>query len=219
MKSAKAVVFDIDGTLSPELSWTFLTKSMGASVDGHLQIYQSYKSCELDYKESKKQLIDLWNSTGNSNYDYMKAIFDSIALHNNAKLIIDSILKSYDICLITGSIDIYAKSIADRLGISNYYSNTTLIWQDCKLIDMDYHLDQAELKKEQFIDYCLRNNFDPNECIVVGDSENDLGLFDLSKRGVLIGSSDNKALKTKSWKSVTELSELLSILNISNDQN
>lgn len=40
----KAVVFDIDGTLSPEVSWLALTRDLGASVEEHAQIYADYKA-------------------------------------------------------------------------------------------------------------------------------------------------------------------------------
>jgi FMN phosphatase YigB (HAD superfamily) len=59
MEKSKAVVFDIDGTLSPEISWLALTRDLGASVEQHIQIYQDYKEGRIDYEASKDQLIGI----------------------------------------------------------------------------------------------------------------------------------------------------------------
>lgn len=45
--SSKAIIFDIDGTLSPEVSWLALTRDLGASVEEHIQIYKNYKEGKL----------------------------------------------------------------------------------------------------------------------------------------------------------------------------
>ena len=71
MRTPKAVVFDIDGTLSPEVSWLALTRDLGAPVDQHVQIYNDYKEGLIDYPTSKAQLIGLWRATGNANKEFL----------------------------------------------------------------------------------------------------------------------------------------------------
>jgi phosphoserine phosphatase len=43
----KAAIFDIDGTLSPEVSWTELTHRLGTSVEEHLRIFGKYRRGEI----------------------------------------------------------------------------------------------------------------------------------------------------------------------------
>jgi phosphoserine phosphatase len=47
----KAVIFDIDGTLTEHVSWVCLTEGLGASVDAHDIIYQAYLSEAITYEE------------------------------------------------------------------------------------------------------------------------------------------------------------------------
>lgn len=46
----KAIIFDIDGTLTPQNSWTAFTADMGASVEDHLSIYRSHLDGDNDIK-------------------------------------------------------------------------------------------------------------------------------------------------------------------------
>ena len=63
----KAVVFDIDGTLSPHVSWTKLTALLGAPVSGLNKIYENLKNGNSRYRESKYALLKLWEDTGKLN--------------------------------------------------------------------------------------------------------------------------------------------------------
>lgn len=124
----KAVVFDIDGTLTPDISWTTLTNKLGASADKHLRIYQDLKENKLTYEKSKERLLKLWKETGNAHRSYIKNLFEKWTIRNEAKNIVKYLKsKGFIICLITGSLDLYAKIIAKRLGIKYFYSNTTLV--------------------------------------------------------------------------------------------
>jgi phosphoserine phosphatase len=75
--TAKAIIFDIDGTLSPEISWLALTRDLGASVDEHIRIYTDLKQGRIDYPESKRQLINLWRATGNANKAFFQKLFEN----------------------------------------------------------------------------------------------------------------------------------------------
>lgn len=110
--------------------------------------------------------------------------------------------------------DIYAEIVARKLGIEHWYANTTLHWDDKnELLDMDYELAQADKKLEQFNEFCKDQNLKPQDCIVVGDGENDLGLFKLSGKGVLVlGDEKADEYKQYAWKVAEDLGELEDIL-------
>ena len=63
----KAVVFDIDNTLTNDVSWLKATELLGASVEKHVDIFDKFSKNKLSYKVSKQQLIQLWEDTGNNN--------------------------------------------------------------------------------------------------------------------------------------------------------
>lgn len=209
MESVKAIIFDIDGTLSPEVSWTALTRDLGGSVDDHIAIYQQYKAGQTDYQGSKQQLLDMWSATGNATKAHFAALFESWPLASSAAEVVATLAKDYAVCLITGSMDLYAETVARKLQVSDFYANTSLLWDDAgNLVDMDYELSQANRKLEQFLDYCTSHNIKPEECIVVGDSDNDIALFTASKRGVAIGADIPEPLRAVSWKTIRTLDEL-----------
>ena len=214
MEIPKAIIFDVDGTLSPEISWTALTRDLGASVEDHTAIYHQYKEGQINYTGSKRQLIDLWQATGNANKNYFLTLFESWPLIPEAPSIVENLAEKYSICLITGSMDLYAQTVAQKLHVTDYYANTTLHWGETgSLLNMDYELNQAKRKLEQFLSYCSLHSIKPEECIVVGDSENDITLFEASGRGVAIGSEIPESLRKVSWQTIQTLDELPALVN------
>jgi HAD superfamily phosphoserine phosphatase-like hydrolase len=211
MKKSEAVVFDIDGTLSPEVSWLALTRDLGAPVEQHVQIYKDYKEGKIGYEVSKDQLIGLWRSTGNANKAFFGQLFDSLPLDPAAEKVVQAAKVGHLVCLITGSMDLYAETVARKLGIDKWYANTTLHWDDQgNLVDMDYELNQAAKKLEQYTQFCNKNGLGVEDCLVVGDGENDEKLFEVCRRGVLIGSDPES--ETYAWKRIAQLADFEQIL-------
>lgn len=211
MKRAVAVVFDIDGTLAPEVSWLALTRDLGASVERHIQIYTDYKEGKTDYVTSKAQLVDLWRATGNANRTFFVQLFDALPLDSDAQWIVQLAKMDRVVCVITGSMDLYAQAVSRKLGIEHWYANTRLHWDDQgNLVDMDYELDQAGKKLEQYLQFCEDNNLDKENILVLGDGENDEKLFEVCKQGVLIsGGSDGE---THARTRITRLADFEQIL-------
>jgi len=206
----KAVVFDIDGTLTPQISWLTITEKLQASVDKHDFIYKEFKKNKILYKKAKEKLINLWRETGKANKDFFTKIFKEMPLKKEAKEIIDYFkLKGILVCLITGSVDLYAEIIANRLNVKNYYSNTQLIWdKKGELIDFNYDRNQGEKKLKQFKDFCLRYDLNHKDILIVGDDENDINLFKYTNHGIAVKSPSSHKLEQYAWKTVVNLSEL-----------
>ncbi len=213
MEQVRAVIFDIDGTLSPEISWLSLTRDLGGSVDSHIGIYQAYKNGETTYEQSKQELITLWQSTGNANKPFFQALFERWPLVDGVEDIASNTQERFVVCLITGSMDLYAETVARKLGVSEWHANTTLHWdEDGNLADMDYTLDQSQMKLEQFLGFCSAHQLEPEQCVVVGDSDNDVSLFEESGHGVAVGSEIPKALAKHAWKTIETIQQFESTL-------
>ncbi len=213
LNKVKAVIFDIDGTLSPEISWTLLTKDLGGSAEQHLKIFKDLSDEKIGYEDSKEQLLNLWRATGRATKSDFRAIFENWPLRDAAKEVIDFlIIKGYKISIITGSTDLYAEIVAKRLGIPFYFANTELVWdKEDNLVDFRYFRDQAKKKLEQFLEFCHQQNLEPKDCVVVGDDTNDIELFKIT-RGVALKSPDSAEIEKIAWKTIVNLSELKEIL-------
>src|SRR5580700_9111795 len=116
-ENMQAVILDIDSTLSPEVSWLALTRDLGASVEEHTRIFEDYKSGRISYPESRRQLISLWQSTGNANRSYLEKVFTTWPFVDQAESTIEWLKSRFTLCLITGSVDLYAETVAKRLNI------------------------------------------------------------------------------------------------------
>ena len=152
---------------------------------------------------------------GKAKKGFIEAAFDNWEVKDDAHDLI-SWLKAADfcICLITNSVGIYAKHVAKRLSVDNYCANAELYFdEEGNLTDFHYETDQAEVKLRQFGEYCLAKGLSPKECVPIGDSDNDIGLFRLTGNGILVENSKaTETLRQASWKTVRSLSEIKEIL-------
>lgn len=213
LKDIKAVVFDIDGTIMSDISWTRLTEGLGASSTEHMRIFDDFKAGKMSYKQAKAELIALWKKSGELGRERFAGIFGGWRLKDGAEELFKNLKsKGYIVCLITGSMDMFAEIVANKAGADVWYANTALVWdKNNSLEDFIYHPKQAEKKLEQFLDFCKKNDIAPNQCVVVGDDENDIELFKISK-GIAVESPTSVHLDKIAWKKVKDLTEIQQML-------
>lgn len=213
-KNIEAVVFDLDGTLTPGNSWTDLTRDLGGSVLNHLEIFGKHISGEASYEEARGQLTRLWQATGNANRDCIKSMYESWPIRPEANPLIGW-LKQNDflVCLITGSTIDYAEHIAKRLGVEDYFASAGFMFdENGDLTDFYYVLDQAAAKTEHLDIFCSTHAISPQRCLVVGDSGNDVDLFNVTGNGLLLGDSQNESLVRAASKRISTLTEVIEVL-------
>jgi len=210
--SVKALIFDIDGTLSSEVSWLKLTEGLGASVTKHSEIFEKYLQRKIPYTKAKGDLINLWQSTGNANKAYMSQMFSSWKLKDDANKVISYLRSRYKIVLISGSVDLYVQTVADKLQIEDWYANTKLDWDNKdNLIDFHYFRDQALKKLRQFRHFKKKYSLVNRECAVVGDGDNELLLFQRVKVSVVVKKEPHPELEPYTYKKIDKLTELKKI--------
>jgi HAD superfamily phosphoserine phosphatase-like hydrolase len=210
MPKFEAAIFDIDGTLSPVISWMALTRDLGASVEKHLDIYRAMDADGLPYEEAKQRLLRLWQRTGNANRKFIENLYETWPLRDGAEELIRYLQsKECIVCLITGSIEQYAKIMAKRLGVEHWYGNREMVWdREGNLIDFHYDHGQAKRKLAQFIEFCTEQKISPENCLVVGDDENDRELFIRSGHGVAVKSKTSHQLDDVAWQKVDDLLDI-----------
>lgn len=215
MGKIKAIIFDIDGTLTPQNSWTAFTRDIGGSVADHLAIYSDHIHGKIGLDESKKLLLKMWQATGKATKQHIEQVFDTWPVRDDAQDLVEWLQQNgYRVCLITGSVGVYAKHIADKLGVEDYYSNAELYFDKRgKLSDFHYTANQAEVKLDQFSEFCKSKSIKPTECFAIGDGDNDIELFKLTKHGILID-NDKVAdeLRVSAWKTINNLIEVKDLL-------
>jgi phosphoserine phosphatase len=209
----KAVVFDIDNTLTDDVSWLRITELLGASVAEHENIFKRMLNHELSYIDARDQLVQLWQATGNARRAYWEAMFAAWPLKAGARELVQHVHEQgYQTALITGSVDLFAEAIARQLDVSHWYANTRLEWDvEGNLVTFHYILDQAGRKLEQLQDFAGATGVLITDCAVVADGANDAETFRATKHGIVVGAGDASLLKV-SWKQVDTLAEVAAIL-------
>lgn len=215
MRKYKAVIFDIDGTLTRHNSWRSFTHGIGASVEDHMKIYGDHLSGKISLEESKRLLLKMWQATGKANRSNIDRLYEEWFIREDAQELIDWLRsQQYRIYLITGSVGIYAQHIAARLGVADYISSAELYFNDAgDLVDFHYTADQGAAKLVQMQDYCNHQRIQPNECVPVGDGDNDIELFRVTGNGILIDHDrvSDRLRDTARW-TVKELAHIRPIL-------
>lgn len=211
--SITTIVLDIDGTLSNEVSWLKLTEFLGASIESHKKIFDDYKNSITDYPTAKSKLIKLWHDTGNANRSKMLKIFRSWVLRSDAKEIVEYLrAKGYRLCIMSGSVDLYVQSVAEKLGIPDYYANTELVFdEEGGLIDFHYFINQAETKFQHFSEFAQNNRLSTKECAIIGNGDSDVILFRELGYGVAVDHDIHEEVKEYADEVISELSEIKKI--------
>ena len=221
MKRLEAVAFDIDGTLTEDNSWFNFTNELGGSEAEHITVYEALGLGTMELSEAKEQLVAMWAKQGKAYKHTITDIYEKLPLRTDAYPLFDWIIsKEIPVCLITGATKQYAASVAAKLGIEEYYASSELIFDDQdKLIDFDYEVDQTKAKELHFAEFCARHSVSVENCVPIGDSYNDMGLFRVTGNGLLLDAEGNakQELKDASFKIVKssfEAQELLQSFHI-----
>lgn len=210
----KAVILDLEQTLtSDDASWLQFTDLIGADSKVHQQIYENFKNGVLPYVEAKRQLIELWKKTGNANLSEIEKVFRTFDFRPGAIEAVIYLHNKYELCLISGSFDVFVESVAKRLDIKNYYASTKFIFDDQgRLIDLDYKLDRGAEKLEFLMDYCHETGIEPSGCAAIGDGETDMPIFERVGMPILFVAKETSKLPRerikihiKSWKDITNI--------------
>jgi HAD superfamily phosphoserine phosphatase-like hydrolase len=214
-RSIEAVAFDADGTVTVGgNSWTALTRGLGASVDEHLQIYGGHIKGLISYQESRRRLIELWQSTGNANQQFIEDLQQTWPIRPEAYDVMMWLKQNgLPACLISSAAISYVEQVAKKLGVDDYYSSARLIFDDQKqLVDLEYTLQEAAHKVQHLMHFCQKYGRTLGSCAVVGDSGNDLEMFRATGNGFLIGDSQNEALIKAASRRITTLNEVVGAL-------
>lgn len=215
VRTIKAVVFDIDGTLTEHNSWYAFTRDIGGSEAEHLAIYEGQRNGIIGFDEAKQKLLEMWQKSGKANRKSILEIYNHWDIRPEAYPLAKWLHSSgYRTCLITGSVKIYAEIISRKLGIKDNYANADLYFNEKDELEaFHYDTDQASVKVDQFAMFCKKYKLNPEECVAVGDGDNDIGLFNLTGNGILVDNSKvSEELKKSAWKTVSNLDEIKDLL-------
>ncbi len=206
------LVFDVDKTLTEKTTWLELTEKLGGDPSRHAEIFSDFLNYEVSYDEMKKDLFKLWNSKGKVHRDQIKEICRDVHLKGEAFATFNALSeRGYDLCLISGSFDIFVEIVAERFGIKCWKANSTLIFDDQGYwVDVDYDRNEAHVKEVQLDQLINDNHLSTQDIIAIGDSDNDVEIFKMVP-GIAIH-TDSDLLKQLAWKEIDYLPRIVQVL-------
>ncbi|MFJ9417774.1 HAD family hydrolase [Streptomyces sp. NPDC101227] len=213
-RPVRAVVCDIDHTLTTQGSAGAMARALGVPAAAHSAIYRDHQAGQLDHARTRAQLLTLWRNTGRATRQTFTTAFETVPLREGATRLAAHL---HDpgilLCLITSSAQLYADITAARLGAVAAYGNGTLIFDAAgHLTDLDFSLDTGPLKARHLARFCAEHHISPDEIIAVGNGPDDRSLFEVTGRGILLTRSTTSP-QAAAWRTATTLEAVTAVID------
>lgn len=194
MNKISTIVFDLDETLTDFVSWDKLDEVAGIERELHQNIYKALHKGEITMEKGIRDLVALFNSNGQFSLANVESNMQRWLLKEGAVEILEYLKgKGYKLGLISGAINNYVDYIGKKYNFDFYFSLTSFTWNDQKteLVTFTYPEDTSKAKVDILTKYSLENNINLKECAMIGDGENDLGVFEIVETSILIDKGTN----------------------------
>jgi HAD superfamily phosphoserine phosphatase-like hydrolase len=209
----KLVCFDVDGTLVEGVSWRFLTEGLKCSLKILQDLFSQAWNKKISFQKAERMLTRMYQNSGKATQKEIEKIFSKVNPRQEAYELIHYLReKGYQVCLVSGAIDIYVEKIAQKLGVDWFLATTTLEFDTSgNLRRIDYNPNQSEAKMRYLNELISKLGVDIKEVTFIGDSDNDIEAFKATGRGIAVYTTSEE-LKRAAWKVVNSLIEIKEIL-------
>jgi len=204
----KIVFFDCDGVLITSNTWTKILDLVNFPKDLEQKLWNNYYSGKIDFKSWINAQTVYFKKYFNKKL-YIEEVINKIELNPEAIEIV-AFLKSQNIpvAIISSGEYEYVKATAEKLDIKLFRVNTYYRFDEKgKFTKMDFLHDDPISKVIQVREICEQFKCLPEETLFIGDSNNDLKAFKLTKHGLLYKTKDEDCLKF-AWKIIENLNEI-----------
>jgi phosphoserine phosphatase len=209
----KVICFDMDGTLTKNNAWYDFNVLMGIDPVYDLELYNQYTAGTLAYDDWTTKLRAEYAKV-KINREEIEKDLATVTFADNAREVIGELkARGYIIAMITGSFDVTATMVAQELGITHVMANTRCLFHpDDTFMDIMSYGDEESCKVIHLRYLCELLKLSPEQCSVVGDGSNDIGIFNLTGKGICFESSSDRTKKNAEMV-IESLSDLLKIFS------
>lgn len=187
MNEFKAVVFDIDGTLTTERSiWEYIHRVLG-TWEGHAEKFQDlFIAGQISYEEFCERDARVWRGMG---IEEVRRITDSVPYHQGAARLLAYLRrKGMRLAGISSGLSILVERIQQDLGLDFAVANELVVEKGVVTGEVRIHV--THNGKGMWVKEVMeRLGVEGSEMIAIGDSLGDLGMFALSGFCVAFNSS------------------------------
>lgn len=210
MKRKKLICFDLNKTLIEENTWYNLNLAMGMTPSEDAKLCKLYENRKITYNKWQKELEKIYIKSGKATKENILTEIYKYTYNNGAKEIVRYLKnKGYIVILISGSINLLVERVSKELSIKYYYSNNEFEFDKRGYLRRIICLGNDKTTKViQLKNICKKLQLSLDDCICIGDGDNDTELFKKSK-GITFR---NSAIEKYAWKVINDLNDLKSIL-------
>jgi HAD superfamily phosphoserine phosphatase-like hydrolase len=213
-KQPKVIFCDVDKTLTRGNTWFTLTSELHGDVEKHFQLYSAYLKGKIALEEMKKGLFAMWEEGYGAKISrrVLEDILFKVQLRGEAFSTFSELRNlGYKLCLVSSSMDMFVKMVAERLQLEDWYANAQFIFdEENRWVDFTYDKNEAELKLKQIREYLDKHDIKDDQCLVLGRGPGEIELFKHFP-GIAINSEDEK-IRQLAWRDIKYLPTVLQIL-------
>jgi len=190
-KPLKAVIFDLDGTLTPIRSvWQYIHERLGTWESQGLRSLNAFLAGKITYKEFAERDVDAWRGTP---YTTIESIVNEIPLRNGAKEVARTLRAvGIEMAILSSGLGVLVRRVAGILGVERYIANelgfTAGVADGRVTINVGW-----DGKPEHLLPLCRAWGVHPSEVAVVGDGVGDAPLFGMVGLGVAFNAAPDVA--------------------------
>lgn len=209
----KLVVFDLDNVIIDGEAIDEIGKLMDVQ-DQIIEITEKAMQGDVDFETAIKERVKLLKG---ASIEDIKKISEEMPLMKGAEETIAALKeKGYKVATISGSFDIIADSIKEKLGLDYAFSNTLL--EEDGILTGEVEGPLVEGSKFEVLSKLVEDeNITLEECVAVGDGANDISMIEAVKLGIAFNAKP--ALKEIADKVIEsrDLTEIITVLENENN--
>jgi HAD superfamily phosphoserine phosphatase-like hydrolase len=187
---------------------------MGMTEEENARFYSQYKRGEIDYSKWVSLALGIYRVRNNLKRGEIEKVIHNYYYFPYAQELVRHLSQKYIVVLVSGAMGMLVRRVAEELEIEHHKSLTDFYFDESGYISEitvdDRTGDDSKNKLLYLEEICKSLGCGLENCVCVGDGENDRHLFEAS-RGITFHSSE-ESFKETAWRVVADLKEITCIL-------
>ncbi|HET6279134.1 MAG TPA: HAD family phosphatase [Candidatus Polarisedimenticolia bacterium] len=190
MAAYRAVVFDVDGTLTPVRSvWKHLHEALGLWDGAAMGHQRAFEAGEIGYREWCA--LDAAHWTGRR-VSELKEIADMIPYRDGARESVAALRAGGTLVgIVTTGLNLLAERVRDDLRLDHAICNRLESRAGILTGQVEINVEH-DRKNEALERFCRRFNLSPDQVVAIGDSEGDIPMFRMAGFSVAVCPSSRR---------------------------
>lgn len=207
----------MDDTLIINNKWVDVNTFLGVSEQDDYRLYHEFKDNKINYAQWMDALDILYNLDVNvvMRSDITPILEHFVLRNGSAELLTHLHNRGYTTAIITGSFEVTARAVADKLGIHHVVANTNCIFDERgRLTGIQSKGTESAMKNAYLLELCSALKIQPTtNCHVIGDSIYDQPMFLTTGKGITFNNATEE-LKHSALYRVDDFADLQKLLSL-----